>query len=148
MTTVPLQRLGDGAILPARATEGSFGYDLATMEETVVGEHQTTIVSCGFKLARDLPHDDSGGLAMLILPRSSLPLQHGLILPNAPGLVDADYAGPIGIIVHNLRSEPVTLAAGTRIAQAVFIEVKFPEVREVTEADPTRRRGGFGSTGA
>ncbi len=46
---------------------------------------------------------------MLILPRSSLPLKYGLILPNSPGLIDADYAGPIGIIVHNLRDEEVIL---------------------------------------
>ncbi len=83
---------------------------------------------------------------MLILPRSSLALKFGLILPNSPGLVDADYAGPIGILVHNLRDEPVTLSAGTRIAQAVFVRLEFP-IMEEAEADPGRSRGGFGSTG-
>jgi dUTP pyrophosphatase len=85
---------------------------------------------------------------MLVLPRSSLGLKFGLILPNSPGLVDADYAGPIGILVHNLRDEPVTVPAGTRVAQAVFVELKFPRLIEGGAADPRRTRGGFGSTGA
>jgi dUTP pyrophosphatase len=76
-----------------------------------------------------------------------LSLKHGLILPNSPGLIDADYSGPIGIIVHNLRDDPVVLSAGTRIAQAVFVELKFPRLQAVDKVDPNRNRGGFGSTG-
>jgi dUTP pyrophosphatase len=147
MTDVPLKRLADDARLPTRATTGSFGYDLATAHDETVGPRETRVLPCGFQLAADLPHDARGGLAMLILPRSSLALTFGLILPNSPGLVDADYAGPIGILVHNLRDEPVTLAAGTRIAQAVFARLEFPALAEVDAADPARRRGGFGSTG-
>ncbi len=147
MDDVRLTRLDPAASLPERATPGALGYDLATVADERVGPRETRILSCGLQLAHDLPHDAGRGLAMLILPRSSLPLKHGLILPNAPGLVDADYAGPIGIIVHNLRDDPVTLPAGTRIAQAVFVEVRFPAVRLVEDADPDRRRGGFGSTG-
>jgi dUTP pyrophosphatase len=147
MTTVDLKRLANGAKLPARATAGSFGYDLAIADDEAVGPRETRILPCGFQLATDLPHDGAGGLAMMILPRSSLALKFGLILPNSPGLVDADYAGPIGILVHNLRDEPVTLPAGTRIAQAVFVRMEFPTVAEADAADPERTRGGFGSTG-
>lgn len=146
MPTIPLARLADGATLPARATAGSFGYDLAIVAEETVGPRETRVLPSGFQLAVDLPHDADGGLAMLILPRSSLALRHGLILPNAPGLVDADYAGPIGILVHNLRDEAVTLPAGTRIAQAVFARLAFPALTEA-DGDPSRTRGGFGSTG-
>lgn len=144
---IPLHRLDDAARLPERATDGSFGYDLATIREERIAPRETRILPCGWKLAADLPRDDRRGLAMLVLPRSSLPLKHGLILPNAPGLIDADYAGPIGIIVHNLRDEACVLPAGTRIAQAVFAELRFPALREVNAADPRRTRGGFGSTG-
>ena len=144
---IPLKRLHDAARLPERATEGSFGYDLATIQEERVGPRETRIVPVGFQLAHDLPADERKGLAMLVLPRSSLPLKYGLILPNSPGLIDVDYAGPLGIIVHNLRDEAVTLPAGTRIAQAVFAELHFPVVRETRQADPGRTRGGFGSTG-
>lgn len=147
MPTIPLKRLADGAQLPARATSGSFGYDLAVVEEAAVGPRETRVLPCGFQLAADLPHDGRGGLAMLILPRSSLALRYGLILPNSPGLVDADYAGPIGILVHNLRHETVTVPAGTRIAQAVFVRMEFPVLAEAYEEDASRTRGGFGSTG-
>lgn len=147
MSSIHLKRLAPGAQLPRRATSGSFGYDLATAEDETVAPRETRILPCGFQLARDLPHDETGGLAMLILPRSSLALKFGLILPNSPGLVDADYAGPIGILVHNLRDEPVALPAGTRIAQAVFVRIEYPELSEVEKADPARDRGGFGSTG-
>ncbi len=148
MTDIPLKRLHDDATLPTRATAGAYGYDLATADEVAIGPRETTIVECGFQLAHDLPIGEAAGLAMMILPRSSLPLKHGLILPNAPGLVDADYSGPIGIIVHNLREQPVRLAAGTRIAQAVFVQLHLPTLREVDEATPGRARGGFGSTGS
>ncbi|MDH3496871.1 MAG: dUTP diphosphatase [Gemmatimonadota bacterium] len=147
MDDVRLNRLHPDARLPERATPGALGYDLATLADERVGPRETRVLPCGFKLAHDLPHDAGRGLAMLILPRSSLPLKHGLILPNSPGLVDADYAGPIGIIVHNLRDAVVTLPAGTRIAQAVFVEVRFPVLRLVEDTDPNRQRGGFGSTG-
>jgi dUTP pyrophosphatase len=147
MPPIPLKRLAAGASLPARATDGSFGYDLATAEVEVVEPRETRVLACGFKLAADLPRDGTGGLAMLILPRSSLSLKFGLILPNSPGLVDADYAGPIGILVHNLKDEPVTVPVGTRVAQAVFVRLEFPALEEAAHDDPTRRRGGFGSTG-
>lgn len=148
MPDVHLQRLSDAAALPQRATRGSFGYDLATVEALRVRPRETRIVPTGLRLAHDLPHDERGGLALLVLPRSSLSLRYGLILPNSPGLIDADYSEPIGVIVHNLRDEPVELPAGTRIAQAVFVEIRFPDLAETRTGDPNRARGGFGSTGS
>lgn len=147
MTTVTLAQIADGASFPERATPGAFGHDLSTIQDERIDGHETRILSCGYQLAHDMPYDDTGGLAMLVLPRSSLSLKHGLILPNSPGLIDADYSGPIGIIVHNLRDDPVVLLAGTRIAQAVFVELRFPRLQAVHDVDPNRNRGGFGSTG-
>ena len=147
MSTVSLTQIAGDATFPTRATSGAFGYDLATIQEERIEGRETRILPCGYQLAHDLPCDDRGGLAMLVLPRSSLSLKHGLILPNSPGLIDADYSGPIGIIIHNLRDDPVVLSAGTRIAQAVFIELRFPQLQGVDEVDPNRSRGGFGSTG-
>jgi dUTP pyrophosphatase len=148
MDPISLKKLDPAARLPARATSGSFGYDLAVLADETVGPRETRILATGLQLAHDLPLGEAAGLAMLVLPRSSLGLKFGLILPNSPGLVDADYAGPIGILVHNLRDEPVTVPAGTRVAQAVFVELKFPRLIEGGAADPRRTRGGFGSTGA
>jgi len=84
---------------------------------------------------------------MLILPRSSLPLKYGLIVANAPGLIDADYTGEIGVIVHNVTDKYVNLESGTRIAQAVFVWLALPPVIEVEDSDAREERGGFGSTG-
>ena len=115
-TEISFTKIDPEASLPARATAGSFGYDLATLEKRTIGPRETTILKTGMKLAADLPCEPGDGVAMLILPRSSLPLKYGLILPNSPGLIDADYGGEIGVIVHNLKDESVTLEAGTRIA--------------------------------
>ncbi|MGD2134841.1 MAG: dUTP diphosphatase [Gemmatimonadales bacterium] len=145
--TIQLKRLHSDAAVPRRATAGSFGYDLATLREERIGPRETTILPCGFKLAADLPHDETGGFAFLVFPRSSLPLKYGLILPNSPGLIDADYAEEIGIIVHNLRDEEVRLDTGTRIAQAVFVRLEFPNLEVAERDDQNRTRGGFGSTG-
>ncbi len=147
MPTIRLKRLHENATEPRRATVGSFGYDLATIQEERVSPHETRVLSTGLQLAHDLPRADGRGMAMLVLPRSSLPLKYGLILPNAPGLIDADYSGPIGVIVHNLTDELVTVPQATRIAQAVFVEVSLPDVAVGDTADASRTRGGFGSTG-
>lgn len=145
--TIQLHRLHPDAAVPRRATSGSFGFDLATVREERIGPRETTILPCGFKLAADLPHDDAGGLAFLVFPRSSLPLKYGLILPNSPGLIDADYSEEVGIIVHNLRDQEVRLDAGTRVAQAVFVRMEFPSFALAENDDENRTRGGFGSTG-
>ena len=146
MSTVILKQIADDATFPTRVTSGAFGYDLSTIQEERIEGRETRIIPCGYQLAHDLPCDTSGGLAMLVLPRSSLSLKYGLILPNSPGLIDADYGGPIGIIVHNLHDDLVELPAKTRIAQAVFVEIRFPKLEDAEHADPNRNRGGFGST--
>jgi dUTP pyrophosphatase len=66
---------------------------------------------------------------------------------NAPGTVDPDYTGPIKVMLRNLSLEPQALVTGTRVAQLVFEYVAFPELEVVNEANPTRHRDGFGSTG-
>ena len=144
---VTLRRLAETARFPERATRGSFGYDLATVVEERVGPRETRLLPCGFQLGHDLPHDETGGLAMLVMPRSSLPLKWGLMMPNSIGLVDADYSGPLKVLVHNLTDAPVTIPPDTRIAQAVFVRVVHPQLDEVFEVDESRNRGGFGSTG-
>lgn len=157
--------LAPRAILPSRATRGSFGYDLSLLCDTTVKCHETVAAACGLQLAEDLPHDAERGLAMMILPRSSL-WKHGLIVVNAPGLVDADYAKPVFILLHSLAppdaelrayreahpdQTPLTwhvqLSKGTRVAQAIFVECHLPALRPVPQANPARSRGGIGSTG-
>jgi dUTP pyrophosphatase len=83
-----------------------------------------------------------------VRPRSGLALRDGITVPNAPGTIDSDYRGPVGVILLNLGSSPFTVRHGDRIAQLVVA----PVVRAVFEAasalsDTARGAGGFGSTG-
>lgn len=88
------------------------------------------------------------GCEMQIRPRSGLAIRHGITLPNAPGTIDADYRGPLGVIVMNAGSEPFTVAHGERIAQAVVAPVLRASFEEAGALGATERgAGGFGSTG-
>jgi dUTP pyrophosphatase len=83
-----------------------------------------------------------------VRPRSGLALKLGLGLVNAPGTIDSDYRGEVGVILVNWGAERVTLARGERIAQLVVAPVARATVQEVTELPGTGRGGGgFGSTG-
>ena len=85
---------------------------------------------------------------MQVRPRSGLALKHGLSLPNTPGTIDSDYRGPLGVILINHGADPVTIAHGDRIAQAVVapvVRARFELADTLSETD--RGTGGFGSTG-
>jgi len=83
-----------------------------------------------------------------IRPRSGLALKYGVTLANSPGTIDADYRGPVGVILINLGSEPFEISHGDRIAQMVvapMIQAEFVLANGLSESD--RGGGGFGSTG-
>ncbi len=88
------------------------------------------------------------GFEMQIRPRSGLALKDGLSLANAPGTIDSDYRGPLGVILVNLGADPVVVEHGQRVAQAVLAPVARARF-EIVEAlpDTVRGAGGFGSTG-
>jgi dUTP pyrophosphatase len=101
-----------------------------------------SLVPAGFALA--IP----AGFEVQIRPRSGLALKHGVTLLNSPGTIDADYRGPVGLIVANLGSEPFTIRRGDRIAQMIVAPVSRAAFEERGELDATARaQGGFGSTG-
>jgi dUTP pyrophosphatase len=88
------------------------------------------------------------GFEAQIRPRSGLALKHGISLVNAPGTIDPDYRGEIGVIMINHGSEPFTIRNGERIAQMVFAPFVRAVMTEVHELDGTERgEGGFGHTG-
>jgi dUTP pyrophosphatase len=135
------------------------GYDVAVSEDVVIPAHATVLAPTGLYLARPLDLDDVQGdlvsTALMLLPRSSLAKQ-GLLIPNSPGLVDADYGGELKVLLYNPNmchmnaSEAhgeIRLAAGTRVAQLVFVNVTLPELMARDVQDPVLVRGGFGSTG-
>jgi dUTP pyrophosphatase len=131
--------------LPERATEHAAGFDLRACVEAavVVPPGGRALIPTGFAIA--VPP----GFEAQIRPRSGLALTSGVTLLNAPGTIDADYRGEIGVILVNHGDLAVTVGRGDRIAQ--LIVQRLPEVRfELVEElpDSVRGAGGFGHTGA
>jgi len=88
------------------------------------------------------------GYEIQVRPRSGLALKHGLTVVNAPGTIDADYRGEVGIILGNVGREPFTIERGMRVAQLVVAAVVQAElVEREALADTARSSGGFGHTG-
>lgn len=80
--------------------------------------------------------------------RSGLALKHGLMLPNSPGTIDADYRGELQVIVGNVSREPFIITRGMRFAQLVICKVEQVQIEVATELSSTARgAGGFGHTG-
>ena len=130
--------------LPAYETVDSAGMDLrAHLEEPIVlAPGGRTLISTGLRL--EIPSGYEGQ----VRPRSGLALKRGLTVLNAPGTVDADYRGEVGVILINLSAEEQRIESGDRVAQLLFAPVTRGELLEVQVLEDTARgRGGFGSTG-
>jgi dUTP diphosphatase len=135
---------GDGLPLPAYATPGSAGVDLAAALEAplVLPPGARAAIPTGIALA--LPE----GYEAQVRPRSGLALRHGIGVLNSPGTIDADYRGEVRVILINLGEEPVTIGRGERIAQLVVAPVSRVAFEQVASLPDSRRgAGGFGSTG-
>lgn len=88
------------------------------------------------------------GYEVQVRPRSGLALKHGIGMVNAPGTIDSDYRGEIGIILINWGEAPFVIRMGDRIAQLVFSKVYRAELEPVENLDETSRGdGGFGHSG-
>lgn len=130
--------------LPQYATALSAGMDLrANLDEPIhLGPMQRCLVPTGLYIA--LP----AGFEAQIRPRSGLALKKGITLLNAPGTIDADYRGEIGVIVMNCSDTEFVIEDGERIAQMVIARYETVEWNAVSELDETERGdGGFGHTG-
>lgn len=130
--------------LPQYETENSAGVDLhANIEEPVLLEPlQRRVVPTGIYVS--IPNGYEGQ----VRPRSGLAAKKGITVLNAPGTIDADYRGEIGVILVNLSDTSFRINPGERIAQLVFAKCERAEFVEVDELDETvRGEGGFGSTG-
>jgi len=130
--------------LPQYESNAAAGLDLrANIEAPIVlAPLQRRIVPTGLSIA--LPE----GYEAQIRPRSGLAAKYGLTVLNAPGTIDADYRGDIGVILINLSEEEYTLQPGERIAQMViapFIQIRWEEVNSLSAT--ARGEKGFGSTG-
>ena len=130
--------------LPCYMSEHAAGMDVCAACETdvMLAPGDTALVPCGFFMA--LPP----GYEAQMRPRSGLALKHGIILPNAPGTIDADYRGEVGVILSNIGREGFTVRRGMRIAQMVIAPVIRAGVAVCASLDDTARgSGGFGHTG-
>jgi dUTP pyrophosphatase len=128
--------------LPAPATAGAAGFDVASADDLTLAPLERRLVRTGFAFA--IPH----GFEMQVRPRSGLALRHGVTLPNTPATIDSDYRGELMVALINLGSEPFPVTRGMRIAQLVVARAERPVLREVTDLPATERgEGGFGSTG-
>jgi dUTP pyrophosphatase len=129
---------------PAYETSSSAGMDLrANLSETVTLKPlERAVVKTGLFMA--LPP----GFEAQVRPRSGLAAKFGISVLNAPGTIDADYRGEIGVILVNLSNENFSINDGDRIAQLIIARYVHTKWEEVNVLDVTKRgQGGFGSTG-
>jgi dUTP pyrophosphatase len=135
--------------LPAYETAGAAGADLRVNlrpEDRALGlvlePMARAIFPTGLRI--EIP----AGYEVQIRPRSGLAAKFGLTIPNAPGTIDSDYRGPLGVILANLGADPYTVRHGERIAQMVVapvVQARFSVVQALGQT--ARGDGGFGSTG-
>jgi dUTP pyrophosphatase len=137
---------GEGLALPEYQSPHAAGLDLlAAVPETaplVLAPGQRALVPTGLTIA--LP----SGYEAQVRPRSGLAAKHGVTVLNAPGTIDADYRGEIGVLLINHGDAPFPIHRGERIAQMVVAAVARAELVSSGSLPPTKRgSGGFGSTG-
>lgn len=129
--------------LPKYQTALSAGMDLyANLDESItIKSLERKLIPTGLFL--ELPE----GYEAQVRPRSGLAIKNGISVLNAPGTIDADYRGEIGVILVNLSTEDFSINNGDRIAQMVIAKYETAEWQEVAEINETERgAGGFGST--
>lgn len=130
--------------LPSYETSASAGMDLkANLDKPIILKSMDrAIVKTGLFIALSI------GYEAQVRPRSGLAAKNGITVMNAPGTIDADYRGEIGVILINLSTENFTIKDGDRIAQLVIAKYEHAIWDEVDILEETKRgKGGFGSTG-
>jgi len=133
-----------GFPLPSYQTASSAGLDLQAVlaEDLRLKPLERALVKTGLYIALE------PGYEAQVRPRSGLAYKQGISVLNAPGTIDADYRGEIGVILVNLSNEEVSIAPGERIAQLVIAQysrIEWALSENLAETD--RGTGGFGSTG-
>jgi len=144
--TIELQVLpeGQGLPLPSYMTEGAAGCDLyaAVAGEMILPPGGRALIPVGFCIGLPL------GVEAQIRPRSGLAVRHGVTCLNSPGTIDADYRGPVCVVLVNHGAEDFVVRRGDRIAQMVIARVERASFQTSDRLGATSRAsGGFGSTG-
>lgn len=141
---IKISLLSDLARLPEYSTAHASGMDLcaATKAPSILTPGQIKLIPTG--LAVEIPPGYEGQ----VRPRSGLALKHGISIVNAPGTIDADYRGEVGVILINLGKKNFIIQPGDRIAQLVIsplVKAKLVQTKSLNST--TRGKGGFGHTG-
>ncbi len=128
--------------LPKRSTRGSAGYDFVATSEVVIPSGETRLIPTGIRC------EMAEGWVLLIFPRSSFGIRHGVRLANTTGVIDSDYAfaeneGHIMVPLRNPSDHDVVIGKGERFCQGVLLPFGLAE----EAGELAERRGGFGSTG-
>lgn len=142
MKKILIQKLHPDAKMPEYKKAGDSGFDLYCVEDVFILPGQAVIIPTGLAFA--IPD----GYEMQLRLRSGISLEAPLVLPNAPGTIDAGYRGEVGIIVRNIGNFGWKVNKGERIAQGVIAPVEkamFEETANLPESE--RGASGFGSTG-
>lgn len=133
-----------GQQLPSYATQQSAGMDLRANIDAPIVLHslERKLIPTGLFMA--LP----AGYEAQVRPRSGLAYKHGITVANAPGTIDADYRGELGVVLINLSPDDFTIQPGDRIAQMVIARYEQAKIKLVEQLDDTERGdGGYGHTG-
>ena len=140
-----IKKLDEKAVIPARQTQFSAGYDLSACcgEPITVKAGQTVKVHTGIAMEIDGDRNTVG----LIYARSGIATKFGIAPANCVGVIDWDYRGELIVALHNSSDTDFVINHGERIAQLVLAPVFTPGVEVVSElSDTARGEGGFGST--
>jgi len=142
MTELLVRRLHPDAQMPAGASDGDAGLDLASIEEVVLQPGERHTVATGLAVAIPAGH------AGFVQPRSGLASRQGITVVNSPGLIDAGYRGELKVVLLNTdRDAPFHIRPGDRIAQLVVLALPRITVTEAADLPPSERaQRGFGSS--
>ena len=131
------------AKIPTRGSVEAAGLDLYAVESGTIPAGTFKFVSAGVAMALPIGYEGQ------VRPRSGLAAKHGVTVLNAPGTLDSDFSGTIGVIlINHHRTADFYFEAGDRIAQLVIAKVELPVAVEGNQLrDTDRGSSGFGSTG-
>jgi dUTP pyrophosphatase len=134
------KQLDERATLPTRGSVHSAGLDLYSIESLLIEPGQRATAHTGLAVAIPI------GFYGRIAPRSGLAAKNGLDV--LAGVIDSDYRGEVGCLLYNTGSEPIELAAKSKVCQLILEKIITPTPEWASDLDETARgAGGFGSTG-